>query len=153
MEKQEQVGIYKLYKLGRLSGTNFSTDIKVLDRDLHPVHHDYAERINEHSTINGLMYEIDEKATKLYWSKKPYKDVKEFTDFEEVADDKEEATNDIEHLRLVYNDLTDKSIVCFSSLVIISDSFPLSNPRDCSISVIFSSAIFYFLSWFYLNYI
>jgi len=127
MEKQGQVGIYKLYKLGRLSGTNFSTEIKVLDRDLHPVHHDYADRINEHSTINGLMYEFDEKATKLYWSKKPYKEVKDFTDFEELKDENfategvttrktieeadaeiKEANNDLEHLRLVYNDLTDK---------------------------------------------
>ncbi len=87
MEKQGQVGIYKLYKLGRLSGIEFSKEIKVLDRDLHVVHHDYAERINEHANISGLWYEYDSKASKLYWDKKPFKNVKEFVEFEEVADE------------------------------------------------------------------
>ena len=110
---EHQVGIYKLYKLGRLSGNAFDKSIKVLDADLHPVHHDYADKINAQSNINGLLYEYDEKATKLYWDKKPYKVVKEFIEFEEVDSEqkdseKENENNDIEHLRLVYNDLTEK---------------------------------------------
>lgn len=83
-----EVGIYKLYKLGRLSNTKFDKTIKIVERDLHPVHHDYADKINAQSEINGLLYELDEKATKLYWDKKPYKAVKEFAEFEEVKDDK-----------------------------------------------------------------
>jgi hypothetical protein len=82
-----EVGIYKLYKLGRLNGSKFDTGIKVLERDLHVIHHNYAENINAHSDLNGLFYELDEKATKLYKEKKPFKNVKEFTDFEEVNDD------------------------------------------------------------------
>ncbi len=94
-----QVGIYKLFKLGRLSGTVFTTDIKVLERDLHVVHHDYAEKINSQSTINGLWYELDEKATKLYWEKKPFKAVKEYVQFEEV-------NNELEDLKAEYLTLT-----------------------------------------------
>jgi len=94
-----QVGIYKLYKLGRLSGNLFTTDIKVLERDLHTVHHDYAEKINAQSTINGLWYELDEKATKLYWEKKPFKTVKEYAEFEEVG-------NELEDLKAEYLKLT-----------------------------------------------
>jgi hypothetical protein len=94
-----QVGIYKLYKLGRLSGSSFDTSIKVLDMDLHPVHHEYAKKINENSAINGLLYEEDEKATKLYWEKKPYKTVKEYVQFEEV-------NNELEDLKAEYLTLT-----------------------------------------------
>lgn len=124
MNKQGQVGVYKLYKLGRLIGTEFNTEIKVLDRDLHVVHHDYAERINEHANISGLWYEYDEKATKLYWAKKPFKNVKEFTDFEEVSETEgissrktiEEVDNEIkqanhenlESLKLEYQQLSGK---------------------------------------------
>lgn len=97
-----QVGIYKLYKLGRLSGSSFDTSIKVLERDLHVVHHDYAEKINSQSNINGLLYEEDAKATKLYWEKKPFKEVKEFTPFEEV---KEEMSK-LDKLRAEYLALT-----------------------------------------------
>jgi hypothetical protein len=79
-----QVGVYRLYKLGRLTGSSFDTSIKVLERELHPIHHEYAEKINSQSSINGLLYELDEKATKLYWDKKPYDTVKEYVKFEEV---------------------------------------------------------------------
>ena len=94
-----QVGIYKLFKLGRLSGTAFTTDIKVLERDLHTVHHDYAEKINSQSGINGLLYELDEKAPKLYWDKKPFKEVKEYAQFEEV-------NNELEDMKAEYLALT-----------------------------------------------
>jgi len=95
-----QVGVYKLYKLGRLSGSSFDPSIKVLERDLHVVHHEYAEKINSQSNINGLLYEEDAKATKLYWEKKPFKAVKEYADFEEVK------TDDLEQLKAEYTALT-----------------------------------------------
>jgi len=67
-------------------GNTFSHDFKKLERDLHIVNHDYADLINQNSVINGSFYEHDEKASKLYWEKKPYRDVKEFTEFDEVTD-------------------------------------------------------------------
>lgn len=87
MSTTQLVGIYRLYKLGRMSGNKFDKNIKVIDRDLHPVHHSFAEDSNSNSEINGLLYEEDKEATKLYWAKKPYKQVKEFTSFEEVKSD------------------------------------------------------------------
>lgn len=98
-----EVGIYKSYRLGRLSNTAFDRTIKVLERDLHPLHHDYADKINAQSNINGLLYELDEKATKLYWDKKPYKNVKEFTSFEEV-----ETIDELSELRKEYQELSGK---------------------------------------------
>jgi len=98
-----QVGIYKLFKLGRLSGTVFTTDIKVLERDLHVVHHDYAEKINSQSSINGLLYELDEKSTKLYWDKKPFKEVKEYVQFEDV-------NTELEDLKAEYLSLTGSKV-------------------------------------------
>jgi len=86
-----QMGVYKMYKLAR-SGNGFSTGTKLgLERDLHVIQNDYAERINAQSNINGLLYEKDEKATKLYLDGKPFKSVKEFVEFEEV----EEGVTDI----------------------------------------------------------
>lgn len=87
MEKQGQCGVYKLFKLGKGIGNTFTDEFKKLERDLHVVNHEYAETVNAYSTINGLQYEFDEKASKLYWDKKPYKKVVEFTDFVEVKDD------------------------------------------------------------------
>jgi len=84
MSTTQLVGIYRLYKLGRMSGNKFDKNIKVIDRDLHPVHHSFVEESNANSHINGLLYEEDKEATKLYWAKKPYKQVKEFTAFEDV---------------------------------------------------------------------
>lgn len=86
MSTTQLVGIYRLYKLGRMSGNKFDRDIKVIDRDLHPVHHEFAETSNSNSDINGLLYVEDKAATKLYWDKKPYDNVKEFTPFEEVKE-------------------------------------------------------------------
>ena len=81
------VGIYRLFRLGRTSGKSFNKDIKLPERDLHPVHHDFAEMSNENHQINGLWYEEDKKATQLYWQKKPYDTVKEYSEFEEVKDE------------------------------------------------------------------
>jgi len=103
-----QVGIYKLYKLGRLSGENFDPTIKVLERDLHVVHHEYAEKINAQSNINGLLYEEDVKATKLYWEKKPFKAVKEYVKFEELKDVEMTTSSEIEKLRGEYLELSGK---------------------------------------------
>jgi hypothetical protein len=100
MRNEQQVGVYKLHKLARMSNTTFDKSIKVLERDLHPVHHDYADKINAQSEINGLLYEYDDKATKLYWDKKPYKAVKEFTEFEEV--------DELAELRKEYQELSGK---------------------------------------------
>lgn len=88
MSNQTQlVGIYRLFKLGRTGGNLFNKDIKIPERDLHPVHHDFAETSNENHKINGLWYEEDKKATQLYWQKKPYDTVKEYVEFEEVAEE------------------------------------------------------------------
>lgn len=103
MKDGQQVGIYRLFKLGRLAGNTFDTTIKVLDADLHPVHHDYADKINAQSEMNGLLYEYDEKATKLYWDKKPYKVTKEFAEFEEVS-----GNDELAELRKEYQDLSGK---------------------------------------------
>lgn len=84
MSTTQLVGIYRLYKLGRMSGNKFDRDIKVIDRDLHPVHHEFAETSNSNSDINGLLYVEDKEATKKYWNKQPYDVEKEFTPFEEV---------------------------------------------------------------------
>lgn len=86
MSTTQLVGIYTLYKLGRMNGKTFDTSIKVKDRDLHPVHHSFAEESNANSAINGLLYVEDKEATKLYWAKKPYDKPKEFTKFEEVKE-------------------------------------------------------------------
>jgi len=90
MNNQTQlVGIYRLFKLGRMSGNAFSKDIKINERGLHPVHHSFAEDSNANHTINGLWYEEDQEATRLYWSKQPYDLEKEYTKFEEVKEEKE----------------------------------------------------------------
>lgn len=74
MSKQ-QVGIYKLWKLGRADDNSFDVKHKKnLEADLHPVHHEYAEKINAQSDINGLVYELDQKATDLYWDGKRYRE-------------------------------------------------------------------------------
>jgi len=68
-----QVGIYRLFKLGRLDGSKFDKSVKRLEADLHPVHHNYANQVNENSEKNGLFYELDETATDKYWNGQPYK--------------------------------------------------------------------------------
>lgn len=82
--RTQLVGIYILYKLGRKQGGGYDLNHKQKDRDLHPVHHSFAEDSNSNSQINGLLYVEDKEATKKYWNKEPYDVVKEFTPFEEV---------------------------------------------------------------------
>jgi hypothetical protein len=72
MEKTGMCGVYRLFKLGKGVGNTFSKEYKKIERDLHVVTHDYADLINLNSSINGSLYEYDENASKLYWSKKPY---------------------------------------------------------------------------------
>jgi hypothetical protein len=78
-----QMGVYRLYNLAQ-KGKGFSETRLGMERDLHVIQNSYAEGINANSAINGLEYEKDEKATKLYLEKKPFKTVKEFTEFEDV---------------------------------------------------------------------
>lgn len=71
-----QMGVYKSYRLAR-SGNGFDIEFgKRLERDNHVIANEYAETINQNSKINGLFYEKDEEATKLYLSGKSFKDVK-----------------------------------------------------------------------------
>lgn len=86
MEKQGQCGVYKLFKLGKGVGNTFTNEFKKLERDLHVVNHEYADTVNAYSVNNGLQYEYDKDASKLYWDKKPYKKVVEFTEFVDVND-------------------------------------------------------------------
>lgn len=86
MENQ-QLGVYKLFSLGRLSGNSFDKEIKVIQRDLHVVTNDYALDVNVNSHMNGLFYEKDEKASKLYYEGKEFASAKEYTTFEEVKVD------------------------------------------------------------------
>ena len=80
-----QMGVYKLHKLAR-SGNFFTPDVKLgLERDNHVIQNAYAEEVNANSVMNGLLYEKDEKATALYLSGKPFKEVKEYASFEEVS--------------------------------------------------------------------
>jgi hypothetical protein len=72
MEQTRLVNVYRLYKLSKGVGNTFSNEFKKLERDLHVVTNDYAELINRHSVINGSLYEIDEKASELYWKKLPF---------------------------------------------------------------------------------
>ena len=111
MEKQGQVGVYKLFKLGRGTGGLFTTQFKTLERDLHVVQHEYADKINHFSSINRLSYEFCEKETKLYWDKKPFKAVKEYTSFEEVKEIEvkdSEIVSDIDTLKSEYEKLSGK---------------------------------------------
>ena len=111
MQKQGQVGVYKLFKLGRGTGGSFTTEFKNLERDVHIVTHEYAEQINRFSSINGLSYEYCEKETKLYWDKKPFKAVKEYTDFEEVKEIEvkdSEIVSNTEELKAEYEKLSGK---------------------------------------------
>lgn len=111
MEKQKkgQAGVYRLYKLAKGAGNSFTTDFKTLERDLHVVNHSYAENVNFYSKMNGSLYEYDEKASDLYWAKKPYKSVKEYTDFEEVKKDSEvEQSDDLDSLKSKYEELSGK---------------------------------------------
>lgn len=84
---ETQMAVYKLHKLAR-SSKGFDTAIRIgLERDLHVVQTDYANQINAHSQMNGLYYEKDEKATKLYLDKKPFKAVKEYAEYIEVVEE------------------------------------------------------------------
>lgn len=111
MSTTQLVGIYTLYRLGRMNGKEFNTDIRVKDRDLHPVHHSFAEESNANSAINGLLYVEDKEATKLYWAKKPYDKQKEFTEFEEVKEESKEAkeidTEDLTGIATIKNKLSE----------------------------------------------
>lgn len=84
---ETQMAVYKLHKLAR-SGKGFDLAIRIgLERDLHVVQTEYANQVNAHSQMNGLYYEKDEKATKLYLDKQPFKAVKEYAEYVEVVEE------------------------------------------------------------------
>lgn len=114
MSTTQLVGIYRLYKLGRMSGSQFSEDIKLLERELHPVHHSFAAESNENSNINGLLYIEDKEATKLYWDKKPYKSVKEFTPFVEVKEPVTSDTPEIAEIKNKLSEMTKEQLIDFA---------------------------------------
>lgn len=90
-----QMGVYKLHKLAR-NGNFFTKETKVrMERDNHVIQNSYAEDVNANSEINGLLYEKDEKATQLYLSGKPFKNLKEFTEFEEVKNDSKDEEKEL----------------------------------------------------------
>lgn len=113
MSTTQLVGIYRLFKLGRMNGKTFDKDIKVKDRDLHPVHHSFAEESNSNYRINGLWYEEDKEATKLYWAKKPYKAEKEYSNFEEVKSEKE-MTPQIKEIHNKLTEMTKDQLIDFA---------------------------------------
>lgn len=77
--RTQLVGMYELFTLGRKQGGGYDLNHKTKDRDVHPVHHSFADESNSNSQINGLLYVEDKEATVKYWSKG-----KEFTPFVEV---------------------------------------------------------------------
>jgi len=90
-----QMGVYRLYGLARV-GNGFTREVKTgLQRDLHVITNDYAESINSNSNINGLVYEKDHKATELYLSGKPFKNIKEFTQFEEIKSESKDEEKEL----------------------------------------------------------
>ena len=94
------MGVYKLHKLAR-NGNFFTTEVKIrIERDNHVIQNSYAEEVNANSKINGLLYEKDEKATALYLSGKPFKEVKEYASFEDVKKDEEKELLLQEYLEL-----------------------------------------------------
>jgi ribosomal protein L4 len=89
------MAVYKLHALAR-SGNYFTKDTRIkLERDLHVIQVSYAEKINAHSEMNGLLYEKDEEATSLYLSGKPYKNVKVYTRCVEVSEEKSLEKDDL----------------------------------------------------------
>lgn len=94
------MGVYKLHKLAR-SGNSFTPEVRLkLERDNHVIQNSYADEVNANSTMNGLLYEKDEKATELYLSGKPFKSIKEYSSFEEVKTDEEKESLLKEYLEL-----------------------------------------------------
>ncbi len=63
-----EIVIATLYKLGQRNG-KFTKDFKEVDRKNAKVPRDYAENVSENWQNSGLIYEIDEKATKEFAAK------------------------------------------------------------------------------------
>lgn len=90
MGNTEVIGVYKLYKLGRIDGNKFDPEQKLrVERDSHLINHDFANQTNANSQINGLLYEFEKEKTELWEKGKPFKNETEFTKFEEVDEEKE----------------------------------------------------------------
>ena len=90
MGNTEVIGVYKLYKLGRIEGNKFDPEQKLrLERDSHLINHAFANQTNANSSINGLLYEFEKEKTELWSKGKSFKNEKEFAEFEEVDQEKE----------------------------------------------------------------
>lgn len=108
MNTQTQlVGIYILYTLGRKQGGGYDLNHKTKNRDLHPVHHSFAEESNSNSQINGLLYVEDKEATAKYWGSK-----KEFTPFVEVP--KKELTPEIQEVHNKLSEMNKEELIAFA---------------------------------------
>jgi hypothetical protein len=116
MSATQLVGIYELFRLGRKQGGGFDLNHKTKDRDLHPVHHSFAEDSNSNSQINGLLYVEDKEATKNYWDKKPYdKEVKVFTPFVEVPKEpKKELSPEIQEVHNKLSEMSKEQLIEFA---------------------------------------
>jgi len=101
------VGMYELFRLGRKQGGGFDLNHKTKDRDVHPVHHSFAEQSNANSQINGLLYVEDKEATANYWGSK-----KEFTPFVEVT--KKELTPEIQEVHNKLSEMTKDELIDFA---------------------------------------
>jgi hypothetical protein len=112
MDKKNQCGVYRLFKLSKGVGNTFTEEFKKLERDLHVVNHNYADLINQNSFINGSLYEYDEKASDLYWNKKPYRNQDVNSETEGIVTIKtiEEVDQEIKeaNYRLEYEELSGK---------------------------------------------
>lgn len=110
----QQVGIYELFKLGRKQGGGYDLNHRQKDRDLHPVHHEFARESNANSQINGLLYVEDKDATEKYWNKKPFKSgQKEYTAFEDVKE-KEEVSPELKEVHNKLSEMTKDELIDFA---------------------------------------
>jgi len=114
MSTNQLVGIYELFKLGRKQGGGYDVNHKTKDRDLHPVHHSFAEDSNANSQLNGLLYVEDKKATANYWAKKPYNSPVEFTPFEEIKAPKAELTPEIQEVHNKLSEMNKEELIAFA---------------------------------------
>jgi len=107
MNRTQLVGMYELFRLGRKQGGGYDLNHKTKDRDVHPVHHSFAQQSNDNSQINGLLYIEDKEATANYWSKG-----KEFTPFVEVP--KAELTPEIQEVHNKLSEMTKEELISFA---------------------------------------
>lgn len=116
MSTTQLVGIYELFRLGRKQGGGFDLNHKTKDRDLHPVHHSFAEESNANTQINGLLYVEDKEATKKYWNGESYERAKkEYTKFVDVPEvPKKELSPEIQEIQNKLSEMTKEQLIEFA---------------------------------------